>query len=222
MKGFLKHNWNFISLYIIVVSVSVFYLLQYDKCLIHATMNKMVGNPFFDTFFKYITHIGDGIVAILITVIVLMLNAKKGVYVLITYVVSGLTTNILKTYVFDVNRPHFVFGFYGHLMPQYNIKFIDGIEMLGLNSFPSGHSTTSFAIFMSIAIITQNKLLKIVFFIFALLGAFSRVYISQHWLVDVTVGSIIGTIAAILFYFLLMNERAMVKLDKPLLKIFNP
>lgn len=202
--------------------VSAFYLLQYDKCLIHATVNKMVGNPPIDTFFKYITHLGDGVIAVLICVIVLLLNAKKGIYILLTYVISGLTTNILKTYIFDVNRPHFVYGFYGYLMPQYNIKYVEGVDMHGLNSFPSGHSTTAFAIFISLAIITENKFLKLFFFLLAFLGAFSRMYLSQHWLVDITVGSLIGTGAAIIFYFILMADNRFPKLNKPFLKIFNP
>ncbi len=222
MRTFLKNNWHFLSLYLLALSISVYYLLNYSKIHIHSTINLLVGDPIIDTFFKYITHIGDGWVAAMIGTIVLILNAKKGIYVICTYVVSGLTTNILKTYIFDVSRPHFVYGYYGHYFSQYKIKYVDGIELLGLNSFPSGHATTAFSIFISLAFVTENKLLKLVFFLLAFLGAFSRTYLSQHWLVDITVGSLIGTIGAIIFYFIFMGQNRLQKLDKPVLKIFNP
>jgi membrane-associated phospholipid phosphatase len=199
-----------------------YYLLNFDKLHIHSKINSFVGNRAIDTFFKYVTHIGDGLVAAIIALIVLILNAKKGIFIIITYVVSGLTTNVLKTHVFDVHRPHFVFGFYGHYFPQYKIQYVEGVKMLGLNSFPSGHATTSFAVFISLALITENKFIKFIFFVFAFLGAFSRTYLSQHWLVDITVGSLIGTGAAIIFYVTFFSSNFLQKYNKPLLNIFNP
>lgn len=194
-------------------------MLQFDKITIHKNINSIVGNPIIDAFFKYITHAGDGFVAIIIAIVVILYNVRKGIYVLITYLVSGTTTTLLKKYVYDVDRPHSVFGFY---LPNEKITYVEGVDMLGFNSFPSGHSTSAFAIFTSLALITNNKILKFIFFLFAFLSAFSRTYLSQHWLVDITIGSIIGTTAALLFYFIFIHLSTLQKLDKPLMKIFNP
>jgi len=38
------------------------------------------------------------------------------------------------------------------------------------------------------------------FFILALFAAYIRVYLSQHWLIDIYVGSIIGVSFSLLFY----------------------
>jgi membrane-associated phospholipid phosphatase len=46
---------------------------------------------------------------------------------------------------------------------------------------------------------------KISFFL-ALLVAFSRVYLSQHFLIDITVGSIIGSTGALGFYLLYYRD----------------
>ena len=218
MKLFLKHNWAYLSLYLIALITAAYFLLQFDKVSIHKTINSIVGNPIIDAFFKYITHAGDGIVAVIIAVIVILYNTRKGIYVLITYIVSGTTTNILKKVIYDVDRPNSVFGYY---LPNVKINYIDGVEMLGFRSFPSGHATTAFAVFITLMFITENKFLKAVFLLLAFLSAFSRTYLSQHWLVDITIGSIIGTSAALLFYFILIQTNLLQKLDKPFTKIFN-
>lgn len=218
MKVLFKNNIFVFSTYAVLLIISVFYVLNYDKVLIHVSINKLTGNAFFDVFFKYFTHMGDGIIAMIIIAIVLLLNARNGIFLLAAYASSGLTSSFLKKQVFDVDRPHFVFHNY---LTQYKIHYIDGVEMLGMRSFPSGHSTTAFAIFMSLAFITQNKILKFIFFSIGLLAAFSRTYLSQHWLVDITAGSILGTIAATVFYFVFISQNKLQKLDKPLLTVFN-
>jgi membrane-associated phospholipid phosphatase len=49
-----------------------------------------------------------------------------------------------------------------------------------------------------LAILTENKTLKMAYFIFASLAAFSRVYLSQHFLMDAMAGSIIGILTVII------------------------
>ncbi len=185
----------------------------------HVAINSITGNAFFDTFFKYFTHLGDGLIAPVIVAIVLLLNARKGFMVLFAWAVSGLITSLVKMYMSATFRPHFVFGYF---VKEIKLHYIEGVEMLSRNSFPSGHATSAFAIFMSIALVTDNKLMKFTFFTIAMLAAFSRTYLSQHWLVDITIGSLIGTISAIAFYFIFMRSEKLQKWDKPILKVFNP
>jgi membrane-associated phospholipid phosphatase len=218
VKIFIKNNLLILIPYIALVLVSIYYLLNYDKVQIHININKLTGNGIVDVFFKYFTHFGDGIVAMIIIAIVLLFNVRSGVFVLLAYASSGLTSSFLKKQVFDVDRPHFVFHEY---LTQYKIHYVEGVEMLGFRSFPSGHSTSAFAVFMSLALITENKLLKFTFFLIALLAAFSRTYLSQHWLVDITAGSILGTLAAIIFYFIFIAPNRLQNLNKPLLSVFN-
>jgi membrane-associated phospholipid phosphatase len=82
---------------------------------------------------------------------------------------------------------------------------VPGVELHLLHSFPSGHATTAFALFFLLALINQNKGLQIFFLIAALIAAFSRVYLSQHFLSDVLAGSAIGMFSASII-FLLMNK----------------
>jgi membrane-associated phospholipid phosphatase len=219
VKTFLKNNWIVVIPYLLLTSVAVFYLLQWNKIELHYAMNKLTGNPVVDTFFVYVTYAGDGIVAMVIIAITLLLNARKGLFLLVAYAVSGIITTLIKKFSPEAFRPHFAFHEYLH---SYDINYIEGVEMLAQNSFPSGHSTTAFAIFISLALVTANKALKLIFLLIAVLSAFSRTYLSQHWLVDITVGSLIGSMSAFLFYSILIAPDRLQSLDKPVLKIFNP
>lgn len=215
MKVFIKDNWLYFSLYLTALALAFYYLFQFDKVALHIKINALVGNPALDTFFKYFTHVGDGIFAVIIAIYIFIFNKRNGLFILSTYIVSGLFTSLLKNFFYsDVNRPHFVFGYF---LQHIKLKYIEGVYMVGQNSFPSGHSTSAFAIFTCLALITENKLLKIIFFAFALTAAFSRTYLSQHWLVDVTFGSLIGTLSAVIFYFIFIGNNKLEKLNKPLL-----
>lgn len=198
-----------------VLLITCYFLLSYDKVRLHTFINYMVGNPVIDNFYKYFTHVGDGIFAVIIGVLLLFKNVREGMYVLISYALAGSTASLIK-WSENYTRPHHVFSYY---KKHITIRYVDGIEMLGENSFPSGHSTTAFVLFTSLALITKNQLLKIVFLVLALNAAFSRTYLSQHWLVDITAGSIIGLAYATIIYFVFYNNPKIISnLNHPLLK----
>lgn len=160
-------------------------------------LNYWVGNPAINTFYKYFTHFGDGIFAACLAVVVMFFNFKRGQYILLAYILAGLTSSTIK-YFFNYVRPFHYFVYY---RKHYTLNLVDGVEMLGERSFPSGHSTAAFVVFSALAFSTENKLAKVVFFIIALNAAFSRMYLSQHWLVDIVTGSLVGLTYAIILYF---------------------
>jgi membrane-associated phospholipid phosphatase len=157
-----------------------------------------VGNPAVDTFYKYFTHVGDGLFVTAVGVVVLFFNRKRGFYLLIAYAFAGITSSCIK-YFFNYVRPFHYFVYY---RKHYTLNLVDGVDMLGERSFPSGHSTAAFVVFSALAFSTENKLAKVIFFIIAINAALSRMYLSQHWLVDVLFGSLVGIIYAILLYFI--------------------
>lgn len=100
-----------------------------------------------------------------------------------TYIYSGLITIIFKSF-FGRWRPyseHGDFSFTGFIIGP-NDQY----------SFSSGHAAVSFALSCVLASTTKNVYLKSIFYIFAGITAFSRVYHDQHWLSDVIMGSYIG------------------------------
>jgi membrane-associated phospholipid phosphatase len=190
----LKNNAFFLVPYLIVLVVFVPIFLLYSKPEIHLWINQY-NSDFSDWFFKHITFLGDGLFIILPVIALLFFSLRHFVYLLTAYFSTGLFAQLLKRIFFeDVVRPSRYF------QDIASLHLVDGVKMLSGRSFPSGHSTSAFALFLCIALLSNNRYIKLACFILACLVAFSRVYLSQHFLIDVYFGSIIGSTGAIAFY----------------------
>ena len=73
------------------------------------------------------------------------------------------------------------------------------------NSFPSGHTACAFAIYFCLSMMVKNNWLKFFFFFLALLTAFTRVYLSQHFFMDVYGGSLVGAFSALVAYLIVLR-----------------
>ncbi len=197
MKSFLKHNLIYITIYIGLLCFGGYQLLHNDKVQLHKLTNAQVGNQWVDLFFKYITHLGDGAFAFLVAIIFLFFNVRKSIYILLSYVGAAFVSSILKHLIYpDITRPHFAFQYF----VQEDLNVVDGVDLIAFHSFPSGHALSAFALFFCLLFVTKSHFFKIVFFVLAILASYSRVYLSQHWLIDIYVGSIIGFMFSLLFY----------------------
>lgn len=214
MKYIFKENVSFLFPYLVYIIVGAFILAFNTKVDLHLTFNNF-HTPFFDSLFYYITYLGDGFMVLLTVIILLTIKYK---YALITAIASlisaGITQTLKHTIYDDVVRPK---------------KFFEGVQELYLvpgvdnhlyNSFPSGHSTSAFALFFSLALITKSHSLKTLLFIVAILTAYSRIYLSQHFFEDVYAGSLIGLITTIIvFYFIQKNHKPW--MEKAITKLFK-
>ena len=105
----------------------------------------------------------------------------------ISAVLQGIAVSICKHGIFK-----------GMPRPIEYLQGIDFYQVPGLNlhhwnSFPSGHTTTAMGIASALMIIFyKDGKLKTAFLITGLLVAFSRVYLMQHFYIDVLVGSLLG------------------------------
>lgn len=217
MRDFLKQNSLYLILYLLLIACLGYVLLQVDKFEIHRFINRYVENGKISTFFKYITHIGDGVFAMILVFVFLFVNMRKAAFLFLAYISSALVTTVLKNFFYaDYYRPYFLFHFY----KREELNLIDGVEILSNNSFPSGHSTSAFAVFFALIFMTKNQALKLLYFVTACAAAFSRTYISQHWLVDIYIGSIIGVSFAVLCYFVFYIKPASQKLEITLPQLF--
>jgi membrane-associated phospholipid phosphatase len=102
-----------------------------------------------------------------------------------------IVTQILKNGPFaDCVRPVEYFKDTAHL------HLVPGVEMLLYNSFPSGHATVAFATGFCLAVTVNRPSVKVALFLCSLTLAFSRVYLSQHFLGDIYAGACIGLLLA--------------------------
>ncbi len=190
ISSLFKHKWFYLP-YLVAIFTGSFFLFIFTKSEIHLWINQY-HNDFFDTFFKYITNLGDGIFLPVFLAIMLFVRFRDSILLVVVFLLSGLFVQILKRLFFqDIVRPSKYFE------GNHSIYFVPGVDQLCCNSFPSGHSATAFSIFLVYAMVTKYNWLKGTLFVFASLIAFSRVYLSQHFLVDVMAGSFIGVLTVI-------------------------
>jgi membrane-associated phospholipid phosphatase len=77
------------------------------------------------------------------------------------------------------------------------------------HSFPSGHTSATFALCACLAAITPPKYrwLQAIWLIAGWLGAYSRIYLSQHFVDDILLGSIIGVFAAGVLFVIMFQKK---------------
>lgn len=196
MKQLITRNRYFIIPYIVFLIFSGLALILFSKTQIHIELNKL-HSPFFDEFFKRITYLGDGLVYVLLLVILLFYSYRWTLVYVSAVVISNLMVIIGKQLIFqEAYRPSKYFEIY----ESYKLYLVDGVNLHSLHSFPSGHTTTAFTIFLMLAFLVRNKALKFGCFVVAILTGYSRIYLSQHFLVDVVVGSAIGAISIFMMW----------------------
>ncbi|MEW6773856.1 MAG: phosphatase PAP2 family protein [Bacteroidota bacterium] len=210
-NNIIRQNQIFFVPILLFYLFAVYRIVFYSKIDNHLFFNQLVGNYYVDWFFKYLTYFGDGWVVVLVGILWLFKNIRQGLILLLSYGIAGGLVAILKNYIFDVSRPHFVFDYF---YKDIQVKYVDGVDLLALNSFPSGHSTSALVLFTFIALHLNNNIYKLIMAIAGLLVAFSRVYLSQHWLNDIVAGSCIGIILTLLIYTLFEKFQWLNKYDR--------
>jgi membrane-associated phospholipid phosphatase len=159
---------------------------------------------------------GDGLFMVIVGVILLFRRMRYGIIILSSFLFSSLLAQLLKRLVFpDCLRPVAWFHNIG-----IEIYRIGGLEYHSAFSFPSGHTTTAFALFFGLAFFENNQIRKITFLILAFITGFSRVYLSQHFLGDVLAGSVLGIFSAV-FLHLIYEKSNPEWMDKSLFSLIR-
>lgn len=199
LKAILAGNRYFFYCYLFFFLVGLVYLLTVGKAASFIGLNPYHRTTL-DTIFICVTFLGDGRFAILICLIFLVMRRWSRAFQLIAaFLVSALVAQILKN-VFSMPRPKQFFP-----AGQYSY-FIDGVTHIGFASFPSGHTTSVFALATLLAIFDSNKKTNVLYLLAAVAVGYSRIYLGQHFLVDVLVGSVIGTLTAVLIHWLFLTK----------------
>lgn len=206
-RKLLRTNWPFMLPYgLLLFGLGVSQIL-YRQGLILLEINRYY-SPQADVFFKYFTYLGDGIFCVAVGVLFLFWSRAKGILILISYVISGILAQLIKNFGFP-EEPRPVEYFAKMLNSLHTVA---GVELSHWNSFPSGHTTSAFALFALVAIWVKPPILKFLCLLIAAMVAFSRMYLLQHFLVDVYVGSILGTATAWVLFIKFMPSIEKIKM----------
>ena len=195
MRQILRDNRLFIIIYLVFWVAATIVCIIYPKADVHLFLNQYHCKAG-DFLFKYLTYIGDGLFTLAVVVILLFIRFRYAMMVLAAYLSSGLLVQLMKRLVFtDSPRPVLYFRDIAELY------LVPGIDLHSHYSFPSGHAASAFALIVTFALVFRKKWAGILLLILACGVAWSRVYLSQHFLADIITGSMIGFLAALVFYW---------------------
>ena len=176
----IKENRPFFVPYALVLLILGVLQILYGRTALFTFVNAHY-NDQADWFFRYMTYVGDGIFYDAIIILLLFVRFRYALVALVSFALSGISVQLLKRFVFtDSFRPA---RFYEN--SEVSIRIIDGLQMYSNNSFPSGHTTTAFSMFCLLSLISREKKWGYLFFVLAFWTAYSRVYLSQHFVADV-------------------------------------
>ena len=168
-------------------------------------------NDLLTPFMVFLTHTGDyGILCIAVSVILILLRKTRclGHVIAFSIAIESIITNLLLKNLIARTRPY---------------EVIEELELLiGEQpdfSFPSGHAGVTFALAgaMLFAFMygvkgfeknKRNSLIVLLVLIYALLLAFSRLFVGVHYPTDVLGGMLIGLLSGLVGYWLEKKVRA--------------
>ena len=158
-----------------------------------------VGNPTFDMFMQYITESGDAFYMMGFGILMLIIPKTRriGITLMILIVISTLLTGYIKCGI-DRDRPDFEFEgveFPVEISRDTFALFCEG----GYDaSYPSGHAARAmiFGIVLGYALSERFPRGAYLLFLYPVMISLSRIYVLQHYPMDVIGGSVIGIMLA--------------------------
>ena len=121
---------------------------------------------------------------------------------------TTLVTQIIK-HIVVAPRP---LTWFEQHFPDIQLPLAEGVKMNFWNSFPSGHTTSFFALSFVVCYVATQELkdkpvwsaaVQVMLFCFAILGGYSRIYLSQHFAFDIFGGTLVGILVSLLCYAIL-------------------
>jgi membrane-associated phospholipid phosphatase len=145
-------------------------------------------SPFFDLFFSITTLLGEGFLFLGLVIFFWFKQRQRAFLALEIFLLSTGISQLLKHLVFpDRLRP---LAFFEHLDTPWH--FVEGLVIHRFHSFPSGHTTSAFALLGLLAALSGHRAWAWLCLFWAVAVGYSRVYLFQHFPEDALAGSALG------------------------------
>jgi len=163
-----------------------------------------LGSQYYDNFWIFLSRTEANVMFYLVVLIayIYSINNKKRTKILFHLIIAIVILITISDQTSNLFKDSFQ-----RLRPCYNELISDSLRLVkdscgGRYGFFSAHASNSFslAIFFGLLLRSSNKLLILLFAIYAFLISYSRIYLGVHYPIDILVGTIFGTINAIALY----------------------
>ena len=213
----MKKSLSIYGIAYLVLITYVFWLLYvYPKLELHLLLNSW-HTDMQDIFFKYYSTLAEWPLYVLALVPILLKRKEITIFFFVCELLAGTLLQILK-HLICTERPICAFEHCKNMV----LPLVQGVNMHHSNSFPSGHASTFFVFYTCCALLLAChyqkaekhnhrtwliiNLTMLLLLALATLGAYSRIYLSQHFLSDVCMGSIIGFLTPCLVFYFFSNK----------------
>jgi undecaprenyl-diphosphatase len=186
-------------LFLIITALVYFGVTEsFDQSIV-LFFSQNVGNPSLDTIMQYVTESGEVLwmLAFGIMMLIIPKTRRIGITLMILIVISTLLTGYIKCGI-DRDRPDFEYEgapFPVEISQDTYALFCEG----GFDaSFPSGHAARSmiFGIILGYALSERFPRGAYLLFLYPVMISISRIYVLQHYPMDVIGGAVIGMMLA--------------------------
>lgn len=254
MKSLFKQNAVFLTLSLLLALSVGLALIYIPKGELHLLLCDRHTHAR-DIFYRYYTTLAEWLPYVICVALLLFTKIGHGVFASTAMLLSTLLTQVCKHIV---NAPRPVTWFTEHF-PDIQLPLVDGVHMNLWYSFPSGHTTSFFAMTLAVCILITKSLsakqsystsghtaersysvsgltakrsysdsgltaersysdsdhiakrsysvsgltalaVQLLLFLAATLGAYSRIYLSQHFAMDVFAGLLVGILSTLAAY----------------------
>ncbi len=160
-----------------------------------------IHHPVLDRLFINLTFLGDGLFSLIIALLLLFIwkQRRLSLHVVAAFLLSGIAAQVLK-HLYNAPRPKEI------IQSMVFNSFIHGKAAAGWDSFPSGHTTSAFALATILALHANKKGWGLFFLLTAMGVGYSRIYLGNHFLEDVMAGAVLGTVMGV-FVYCIVNFR---------------
>lgn len=150
-------------------------------------------SSFLDQVSMFATYMGNGLFVLLVVVIFAIFKRRKIAWtILASFCLSGIVCVLLKR-IFNEPRPVSCFS------DPRAVLGVVGMHLNRSHGFPSGHTTSAFSVASVIVLsVRRKKWIGILCFFLACFVGYSRIYLGQHFVGDILVGSVLGGIGGYL------------------------
>ncbi|PSR04370.1 MAG: hypothetical protein BRD50_03790 [Bacteroidetes bacterium SW_11_45_7] len=214
----LKQNASYFALFFAFLCIGAYLIFTVPKGDVLITFNDQY-NWIWNQFFFYITILGSGIPTLLVCIGLLFYRFGHALLLFVSTGLSALTTQLCKCFLFEeVKRPKHYFD--NEVFAQ--LDKVAGLYINAYHSFPSGHTTIVFATCCALILLVSDKRWGYAFFIVALLTGLSRVYLLQHFFIDIYGGAIVGTFVTLMVFAILPSLKVWQNRNRPARSLQGP
>ncbi len=195
-----SRSFVFLTILFLILSALVYFGIteSFDQSIIFF-FSQNVGNPTLDIIMQYITESGDVFNMMMFGIVMLIIPKTRriGITLMILIVLSTLLTGYIKCGV-DRDRPDFEYegvSFPVEISRDTYALFCEGSYNA---SYPSGHAARAMIVGIILGYALSERFPRgaYLMFLYPVMISISRIYVLQHFPMDVIGGAVIGVLLA--------------------------